>query len=95
MDPIFVAQRSRWSTAVGVGARNVIRLRAGEAKNDEAREVPVVLQLRTLLIEQRAKRQPDCPYVCFRVVRRGRAAKTLGFRKAWYSACIRSGRAQD
>jgi len=51
MDPIFVAQRSRWSTAVGVGARNVIRLRAGETKNDEAREVPVVLQLRTLLIE--------------------------------------------
>jgi integrase len=71
--------------------RGVIQLRAGETKNDEAREVPIVPQLRTLLVEQRAKRQPDCPHVCFRIDRRGRAVKIEGFRKAWYSACVRSG----
>jgi len=49
-----------------------------------------VPQLRTLLIEQRAKRHPDCPYVCFRLDRKGRAVKVEGFRKAWYSACVRS-----
>jgi len=69
----------------------VIRLRAGETKNDEAREVPIVPQLRTLLVEQRAKRQQDCPYVCFRLDRKGHAIRVRGFRKAWYSACVRSG----
>jgi len=44
--------------------RGVIQLRAGETKNDE------VPQLRTLLVEQRAKRQPNCPYVCFRLDRK-------------------------
>jgi integrase len=71
--------------------RGVIRLRAGETKNDDAREIPIVPQLRTLLVEQRTKREPDCPYVCFRFDRRGRAVKIQGFRKAWYSSCIRSG----
>jgi integrase len=71
--------------------RGVIQLRAGETKNDSAREIPIVPQLRTLLVEQRAKRQPDCPFVCFRVDRRGHAAKIEGFRKAWYSACVRTG----
>jgi integrase len=69
----------------------VIRLRAGETKNDEAREVPVVPELRTLVIEQHAKRQPECPYVCFRLDRKGRAVQIRGFRKAWYSACVRCG----
>ena len=71
--------------------RGVIQLRAGETKNDEGREVPIVPQLRTVLMEQHAKRQPDCPYVCFRLDRKGHAVKVRGFRKAWYSACIRAG----
>jgi integrase len=71
--------------------RGVIQLRVGETKNDEAREIPIVPQLRTLLIEQRAKRQQYCPYVCFRLDRKGHAIKVRGFRKAWYSACIRAG----
>jgi len=71
--------------------RSVIQLRAGETKNDEAREVPIVPQLRTLLMEQHAKRQPNCPYVCFRLDRKGHAVKVRGFRKAWYSGCIRAG----
>jgi integrase len=74
--------------------RGVIQLRAGETKNDEARQVPIVPQLRALLVEQRAKRQPDCPYVCFRFDRRGLAVKVEGFRKAWYSSCCRAGLGQ-
>jgi integrase len=71
--------------------RDVIRLRAGETKNDEGREIPIIPQLRTLLMEQHTKRQPDCPYVCFRLDRKGHAVKIRGFRKAWYSACVRAG----
>jgi integrase len=71
--------------------RGVIQLRAGETKNDEAREIPIVPQLRTLLVEQFAKRQPGCLYVCFRLDRKGHAIKVKGFRKAWYSACVRAG----
>ena len=37
------------------------------------------------------KRQPGCPYVCFRLDGRGHAVKIEGFRKAWQSACIRVG----
>jgi hypothetical protein len=37
------------------------------------------------------KRQQGCEYVCFRLDRKGHAVKVQGFRKAWYSACIRSG----
>lgn len=69
----------------------VIRLRAGETKNDEAREVPVVPQLRALLAAQHARRQPGCDYVCFKLDRKGHAVQVQGFRKAWYSACIRAG----
>jgi integrase len=71
--------------------RGVIQLRAGETKNDDAREIPIVPTLRALLIEQRAKRQPGCPYVCFRFDRQGHAIRIVGFRKAWYSACVHSG----
>ena len=70
----------------------VIRLRAGETKNGEGREIPIAPQLRNLLLEQHAKHQPNCPYVCFRLDRKGHAVKIRGFRKAWYSACIRGPR---
>jgi hypothetical protein len=44
-----------------------------------------------LLVEQRAKRQPTCPYVCYRLDRKDHAIRVRGFRKAWYSACVRAG----
>lgn len=68
-----------------------IELLAGETKNDASRSVPIIPQLRALLVEQFRKRQPDCPHVCFRFDRKGNAVKVQGFRKAWYSACVRSG----
>ena len=69
-------------------------MRAGETKNEEGREVPILPQLRALLVEQHAKRQPGCDSVCFRLDRKGHAVKIEGFRKAWYSACIRAGLGQ-
>jgi integrase len=68
-----------------------IDLLAGETKSDEARSVPIIPQLRALLVEQHGKRQEDCPYVCFRLDRKGHAVRVQGFRKAWYSGCVRSG----
>ena len=68
-----------------------IELLAGETKSDEARTVPIIPQLRALLVEQHAKRQPTCRYVCYRLDRKGHAVRIQGFRKAWYSACIQSG----
>ena len=46
---------------------------------------------RALLIKQCAKRHPDCPYVCFRLDRRGHAVKIESFQKVWRSRCVRSG----
>jgi integrase len=66
-----------------------IVLLPGETKNDEGRNIPIVPQLRTVLMEQFAKRQPNCPYVCFRLDRRGHAAKIGTFRKVWQSRCIK------
>src|ERR1700690_3448198 len=51
----------------------------------------IVPTLRALLTEQRAKRQSDCPLVCFRLDRKGHAVRIRGFRKSWYSACVRVG----
>jgi len=69
----------------------IIRLRAGETKNDEAREVPIAPQLHTLLERQFALRHAGCEFVCFRLQRTGEAGKISSFRKAWYSACIKAG----
>jgi integrase len=69
----------------------IIRLEAGETKNDEGREIPIAPQLLELIKKQYAARQRECEYVCFRVERNGRAAQIQGFRKAWYSACVSSG----
>jgi integrase len=66
----------------------VIRLAADETKGDEAREIPIIPQLRILLMEEYAKRQPSCPYVCYRLDRKGHALRVKGFRKAWYSSCV-------
>lgn len=69
----------------------VIRLRAGETKNGEGREVPIAPQLLELLRKQYAKRAPGCEYVCFRFDHSGHAVRIEGFRKAWYSACVKAG----
>jgi len=70
---------------------NTIVLLPGQTKNDLGRTIPIVPQLRALLVEQHAKRQDGCPYVCFRLDRRGHAAKIGGFRRAWQSRCVRLG----
>lgn len=70
---------------------NTIMLRDGETKNGKGRTAPVVPQLRALLLEQRAKRQPDCPYVCFRLDKLGRAGRIGSFRKVWQSRCVKLG----
>lgn len=68
-----------------------IMLRAGETKNDAARTVPTVPQLRALLLEQRAKQQASCPHVCFRLDSKGHAAMIGSFRKVWQSRCVKLG----
>jgi integrase len=71
--------------------RDTIRLRADQTKSGEGRTIPIVPQLRALLEEQRSRRQPGCPFVCFKLDRKGHAVKIESFRKAWYSACVRTG----
>lgn len=68
-----------------------ITLRAGETKNDEGRTIPVTASLRSVLLEQRNKRQPGCPYVCFLIDRLGHACKIGNFRKVWQSRCVKLG----
>jgi integrase len=70
---------------------NTISLYAGTTKNDEARTIPIPAPLRALLVAQHARRQEFCPFVCFRLDWCGHAVKIGGFRKAWYSACIKAG----
>jgi integrase len=98
-----IAPRSRWFTGMRFGEvtrlkwdqvdfmTNTIGLRVGETKNDSGRDIPIIPQLRDLLLEQRLRRQPDCPYECFRLDRRGQAARLGGFRKAWRSRCVKFG----
>lgn len=95
---------SRWATLRGCVAEifslrwdqvdllcESINLRAHETKNDAERTIPIVPQLRALLLEQRAKRHPACPYVCFRFDRRGHAAKIGSFLKVRQSRCVKLG----
>ena len=70
---------------------NVIHLRQGETKNEEGRTIPLIPQLRTLVLEQHASRQQACPFVCYRLDRKGNAVKIESFRKAWYRACVSVG----
>ena len=70
---------------------NEITLWPDEAKNDSGRTIPIPAPLRVMLVEQRARRHAECPYVCFRVDRRGHAVKIGDYRKAWQSACVRLG----
>jgi integrase len=68
-----------------------IELLPDETKGNKARSIPIIPQLRTLLLEQHARRQAGCPHVCFRVDKKGNAIQVQGFRKAWYTACVKAG----
>jgi integrase len=68
-----------------------IVLLPGQTKNNQGRSIPIVSQLRVLLVEQHARKQEGCPFVCFRLDRRGHAAKIGSFRKVWQSRCIKLG----
>jgi integrase len=68
-----------------------IRLLAGKTKNNEGRVVPIIPALRSLLKEQFARRQPACPFVCFRLDAKGHAVKINSFTKAWRTACVKAG----
>jgi integrase len=68
-------------------------IRLDDTKNDDARVVPIIPQLRTLLVEQHtklAKLQENCPWVCFRMDKKGHPVRVRSFRKAWYSACAKA-----
>jgi len=83
------ARNLTWDQIDFIG--NTVTLRAGETKNDQARTIPIVPQLRAILVAQYQARQENCPYVCYRVDRRGHAVKIEGFRRAWQSRCIKLG----
>jgi integrase len=71
-----------------------ITLHAGETKNDAARTIPIPAQLRALLLERSAARPAQCPWVCWRLDRRGNAVKIEGLRKVWESRCCQVGLGQ-
>jgi integrase len=74
-----------------------IRLDPGTTKNNEGRTIPLtgeLLQILKIHLEKRAAECADCPFVFFRVCRRGGHAqwRPIGdFRKAWRGACIQTG----
>jgi integrase len=53
--------------------------------------IPLVPELHTLLVAQHARREPGCVYVCFRLDRKGHAARIGNFRKVWQSRCVKLG----
>jgi integrase len=67
----------------------IIRLNAGETKNDEAREIPIVEELFTMLRQQHTKRRLECPFVCFRFDRDDKVLPIGDFRKVWYARCVK------
>jgi integrase len=68
-----------------------IRLNAGETKNNKGRNIPIIADLRTVVREQHAKRQPGCELVCFQVNLAGKAVPVGDFRKVWYNRCVKMG----
>jgi integrase len=75
----------RWSQVDFLAG--LIRLNAGETKNDEGRKIPVFGELAAVLRAQYAKRRPDCELVCSRV-EKGRALGIGDFRKVWEGHCV-------
>lgn len=79
----------RWSQVDFLGG--LIRLNAGETKNDEGRKIPIFGELAVVLRQQHARRRADCETVCFRMNRAGRAVPIGGFRKVWEGRCVKLG----
>jgi integrase len=73
--------------------QDLIKLEGAKTKNGEGRTAPICAELRTILIERRkAAAKLGCDWVCFRVDKKtGGAERAKGFRKAWYSSCLRAG----
>jgi integrase len=69
---------------------NVIR-EADQTKGNTARQIPIFGELKKMLLAQQARRQPDCPYVCFRINRTGHAVPIGDFRKVWQDRCVKLG----
>lgn len=68
---------------------SVVRLEAGTTKNDEARLLPLVPELRDIVAERKRIRDlyyPECPWVFFNDGERIKSFKT-----AWAGACTRAG----
>jgi integrase len=77
-------QRLRWGQVDFLN--RIIRLNAGETKNDEAREIPISDELYSMLAGSHLKRQPGCPFVCHR------NGQPIGdFRRVWYDRCSKLG----
>jgi integrase len=70
---------------------NVIRLRAGETKNDQARTVPLLPTLRSLLAEHFRQHRKEFLLVCFNRDRLGNPRKIGNFLKAWRNRCVTLG----
>ena len=67
----------------------IIRLNAGETKNDEAREIPISDELYAMLEACHLKRPTGCPFVC------NRDGQPIGdFRRVWYDRCSKLGLGQ-
>lgn len=60
----------------------LVRLEAGDTKNDEGRTVYLDPELKTILKQQFKERRLGCPYVFHRG-----GEKIEGFRKSWIAAC--------
>lgn len=71
--------------------RGTIRLNAGETKNGQGREIPIIPDLAATLREQRAKRVENFPCVCFRLSKKGHPIPVNDFRKVWYRQCVNLG----
>jgi integrase len=79
----------QWNQIDFVG--RTIRLHSGSTKNDAGRTIPVARPLGAILFEQFQRRDPQCPYVCFFIDRRGHAGQVGNFRKSWQNTCVKLG----
>jgi len=77
-------QRLRWGQVDFLN--RIIRLNAGETKNDEAREIPINDELYAVLEACHLKRPAGCAFVC------NRDGQPIGdFRRVWYDRCSKLG----
>jgi integrase len=76
--------RLRWEQVDFLG--RVIRLNAGETKNNQGRSIPIDDELYRMLEDCYLKRPEGCPFVC------NRNGRPIGdFRRVWYDRCSKLG----